>query len=388
MRRRSSAVCFTPAAFETVMKFASLVLITSLSFAAQALTGNASLRAAPGDDTAGAPQPLAGLQRAAQLVQSAQAAPDAATRTQQLTEARQLHDTFVRENPNHPETAQADMVLGMLLTVQGKGEVAAAVAANEPAQQTAGIEQARKSLRESERAFSAASDRLTARLDSLPAFVPPGTPEHQIKEMLKGNVVQARIYHAGVVEELAGTFPAGDPQGREFYQAAADRYESIYRDYRLLIAGLMARLKQGQCYRNLGDTKRALGLYSDLIEQPADLEPLRRLRVSAMYLSLDAWTSPEEKLYELALSQGENFLLGCKPEETAWPEWQAVRYHTARGYLLAVNGLKPEQTAERAEYLQHARGHAAALAEAAGPYQAAARALVAQAEAAGAAKSP
>ncbi len=127
--------------------------------------------------------------------------------------------------------------------------------------------------------------------------------------------------------------------------------KAIYRDYRTLIAGLIARLKQGQCYRNLGDTKRAVGLYNDILSQPDDLSPLRRLRVTAMHLSLECWTTPQEKLYELAFSQGEEYLTRVRPEEKLWPEWQAVRYQTARGYLLAAEALPADRATERAEML-------------------------------------
>lgn len=368
------------------MKSAMLALVSST-----VVFFTSPVRAAPGDAPAapqGASQSVGAIEKAAQLIQTANGTGDLEIRTKHLTEARQLLDGFLRENPTHAELAQAEMWLGMLLTSQGKGEMAVAQAQSDPAQKTALTEQARNTYREGERMFSTATDRYQVRYEAIPAFVTPGTPEHRYKEALKGNMIQVKMYHAGVTEELAGTYADGDKAGRELYQSAADRYEAIYRDYRLLIAGLMARLKQGQCYRNLGDTKRALGLYSDLLDQPSDLEPLRRLRVSAMYLSLEAWTASPEKLFELALTQGEKFLLDQRPGERDWPEWQAVRLHTARGYLLAAESLPAAKIAERAEYLTHARGHAAALAESAGPYQTAARNLVAQAEAAGAAKAP
>jgi hypothetical protein len=205
--------------------------------------------------------------------------------------------------------------------------------------------------------------------------VPPDTPEHAKREALKGMVIQVRMYHAGVVEELAATYTADGDEARDLYKAAADRYEAIYRDYRVLYAGLVARLKQGQCYRNLGDTKRALGLYNDVLSQPDELTALRRLRVTAMYLSLECWSTPQEKLYELTFSQGEEYLAGVRPEERSWPEWQAVRYHTARGYRLAAESLPADRRAERADLLEHARRWAAAAGETDGPYRAAARAL-------------
>jgi tetratricopeptide (TPR) repeat protein len=368
------------------MKSAMLALLAS-----SVLLIESPVRAAPGDAPAapqGATRSMAAIEKASQLIQTAGATADLATRTAQLTEARQLLDGFIKDHSGNEELAHADMWLGLLLTAQGKGELAVALAQTDAAQQAAQVEPARKTFREAERSFSSAVDRFYKALESFPKFIEPNTPMHQRSQALLGNLIQCKMYQAAVIEELAATYAEGNATGREFYQSAADKYDLIYRDYRTRIAGLMARLKQGQCYRNLGDTKRALGLYADLLDQPSDLEPLRRLRVSAMYLSLEAWTASQEKLYELALTQGEKFLLDQRPEEKAWPEWQAVRLHTARGYLLAADSLAADKATDRAEYLTHARGHAAALAETAGPYQAAARQVVTQAEAAGAAKAP
>jgi hypothetical protein len=128
-----------------------------------------------------------------------------------------------------------------------------------------------------------------------------------------------------------------------------------------------------------------LGLYNDLLTQPDELEALRRLRIAAMYLSLECWTTEQEKLYELAFSQGEEYLTQARPEERSWPEWQAVRYYTARGYLLAAEGLGAagltgDRAADRRAWLDRAAEHADGLAKTASPYQKAAAELAADVE--------
>lgn len=348
----------------------SVVVVATTSIAA----------AAPGDDpkaiVGALPAQPSAVDRAAGLVQAAQSAADAATRTAQTTEARRLLDDFLREHPTDDDVARAEMWMGVLLTLEGKSAAAAAASLADATARTTQLEAARKTLRDADRYFATSGDRYVGRLGAMPSFVPPDTPEHARREALKGMVIQVRMYHAGVVEELAATYPVDGDEARELYQAAAERYEAIYRDYRVLYAGLVARLKQGQCHRNLGDTKRALGLYNDVLSQPDELSALRRLRVTAMYLSLECWTTPQEKLYELTFSQGEEYLAGVRPEEQSWPEWQAVRYHTARGYLLAAELLPSERAAERADWLAHARRWATAAGETDGPYRTAARALV------------
>lgn len=349
-------------------------------------TLSAAALAAPGDGGgipgtipgAAAPQNVAGpVMQAEKLIRTAQAA-DPAERQEATVEARRLLEEFLQRNPTHVDMPRAEMWMGVLNTMDGKA--AAALAAEEKpnsAKRQAQLDAARKLLREADRRFSTSVDRYASQLRELPSFVPPDTPEHQARETLKGSFLQARMYHAGVVEELAAVYPADSDEARQLYTAAAERYELIYREYRTLYAGLMARLKEGQCYRSLGNPKRALGLYNDILSQPAEIEGLRRLRIASMYLSLECWNMPQEKLHELALSQGELFLKQQRPEEAAWPEWQAVRYHTARGYYMAAE-LLPEGSVDRDDFLGQARSHASALQKVAGPYRDAARQLAAE----------
>jgi hypothetical protein len=337
---------------------------------------------APGDVFPGeprsAPDQLSAIDQAAALIQSAPTANPPDKQVEMLAQARTLLETVLREHPNHAETPRAEMWFGALLTTEGKAEAEAAKTLTAAVVRQERLEAARKRFREGDQTLAVAVDRLAKRLKSIPKFIEADTPEHRMRESLKATFIQAQMFHAAVVEEWAGTYPAGGSDARRLYQAAADRYEAVYRDYRVLLAGLIARLKQGQCYRNLGDTKRALGLYNDVLSQPDELAALRRLRVTAMYLSLECWTTAEEKLFELAFSQGEEYLAGVRPEEKSWPEWQAVRFHTARGYLLAAGALTGDRLDERPELLVRAGEHAAALSESDGPYRSAATSLLAE----------
>jgi hypothetical protein len=79
----------------------------------------------------------------------------------------------------------------------------------------------------------------------------------------------------------------------------------------------------------MGDTRRALGLYADIIGQPEELDQLRKQRAAAMYLSMQCWTSDTEKKDELAVQEGEKFLQKIRGFEDRQPEWLTIRYYTA-----------------------------------------------------------
>lgn len=318
------------------------------------------------------------IAEAGDLVRSSLTAPDTAARVRVLGKAQNLLEAFLQENPTHPDAPLVEMQLGVVLTTQAKGYAADAQAAADETARATLIAQARETLLSAEGYFSTAVDQLNTRYLGFPKLNYADDAVQRRGQRLRGELIQARMYHAGVREELAGIYPLESAEAQENFKAAADRYEQIYKDYRTLIAGLMARLKQGQCYKALGDTRRALGLYNDLLTQPDELAALRRLRVAAMYLSLECWTTEQEKLYELAFSQGEEYLTHLRPEEKSWPEWYAVRYFTARGYYLAAAGLGPERADDRQAWLRKSAEQAEQLAKEAHPYQAASADLAAE----------
>lgn len=359
------------------------VWLSGIALFSAALYGARLLRAADDGKTtassAGLPDAhVSIIAEAGDLVRSSLTAPDSAARIRVLAKAQNLLGTFLRENPTHPDAPLVEMQFGVVLTTQAKGLAADAQAAADEPGRTTLIAQARETFLSAEGYFSTAVDQLNTRYLGFPKLNYTDEAVQRRGQRLRGELIQARMYHAGVREELAGIYPLASSEAQENYKAAADRYEQIYKDYRTLIAGLMARLKQGQCYKALGDTRRALGLYNDLLTQPDELTALRRLRVAAMYLSLECWTTEQEKLYELAFSQGEEYLTHLRPEEKSWPEWYAVRYFTARGYFLAAAGLGPERADDRQAWLRRSAEQAEQLAKEANPYRAAAADLAAE----------
>lgn len=362
-----------------------LVAVRFIGFAAWAAApfGVATLRAADDLKTtatgAGLPDAQVSIiAEAGDLIRSSLTAPDAAARIRVLGKAQNLLETFLQDNPTHPDAPLVEMQYGVVLTTQAKGLAADAQAAADEAARAMLVAQSRETFLSAEGYFSTAVDQLNTRYLGFPKLNYADEAVQRRGQRLRGELIQARMYHAGVREELAGIYPLTSAEAQENFKAAADRYEQIYKDYRTLIAGLMARLKQGQCYKALGDTRRALGLYNDLLTQPDELAALRRLRVAAMYLSLECWTTEQEKLYELAFSQGEEYLTHLRPEEKSWPEWYAVRYFTARGYFLAAAGLGPERAEDRQAWLRRSAEQAEQLAKEANPYQAAAADLAAE----------
>lgn len=310
---------------------------------------------------------------------------DNSAREKLLDGARDKFKEFADRNSAHPQAAGAVTQLGAVLVERGRAKLEQGLAPQNTANRKPLMEEARKFFDEAEKVFQDAEKKFDERLATYPKFMAPNDPRVAEREKVKGDLIQAHMFHAYGLYEKSRTYDSNNKDEHKAWETAlrtaADKYGAIYKDYRTLIAGLAARLKEGQCYQELKDTKRALGLYADLLGQPNELKALRPYKASAMYLSLQCWTSDSEKMYELAYRQGDEFLKESANDELQSPEWLAVRYFTALAHKLRYSQLpeKPaagEETKEKQFCYDAARQNAEVVASTQNEYQDPARALL------------
>lgn len=307
---------------------------------------------------------------------------DNVSREKLLDGAKAKFQEFIDKNPQHPQAAGAGTQMGVVLIERGRAKTEQGLSPQNEKQKAALMAEARKFFDESEKVFIAAEEKFAEMLKKYPKFIPQGDPLVAERERVKGDLVQAHMFHAKGMYEKSRTYPEDSEDRKKALVAAADKYGQIYRDYRTLIAGLAARLQEGQCYQELKDTKRALGLYNDLLSQPdgPEMKPLRPYKASALYLSLQCWTADTEKLYELASLQAEEFLKGSNAQELQRPEWLAVRYYGAIANKLfaATFGESPkgEDEKKQKKALDDASDYAQVVASTPGEYQDMARGLL------------
>jgi hypothetical protein len=309
---------------------------------------------------------------------------DNAAREKLLDGARDKFKDFADRNSAHPQAPGAVTQLGAVLVERGRAKLEQGLAPANSANKKKLLEEARKYFTDSEKVFEEAEKKFDERLKQYPKFMAPNDPRVAERERAKGDLIQAHMFHAYGMYEKSRTFDSNDKaeskQWETALRAAAEKYGAIYKDYRTLIAGLAARLKEGQCYQELKDTKRALGLFADLLGQPDELKALRPYKASAMYLSLQCWTADTEKMYELAYRQGDEFIKGSSADELQQSEWLAVRYYTALAHRMRIAQLpekaQGDEANEKAKCLDSARQNAEIVASTQGEYQDSARSLL------------
>lgn len=310
------------------------------------------------------------------LVEYATAERDIGKKNEYLDRASTKFNEFIAQHASHPLTASAQTQLGNVLVVRGQTMLSAAE--RDPAGAAQLKKDAKAAFDQAVKIFADAEKRFKEEVESYPKFLAPNDPQVELRERARGNLLQAQLFHAAVLYEMVGTEKdRTTAAAKKMLQDAAAMYEQVYEDWRTRIAGLMARIKQGQCYQELGDTKRALGIYANILDQPAELNELRKLRASAMYLSLQCWLDPKENKLELAALKGEEFLNQSRTEEERLPEWLAVRYHTALAYKQQAEKVGKED-ATHGNLLRRAQDHVQMVANNTGSYQGPARLLLRQ----------
>ncbi|HVX10752.1 MAG TPA: hypothetical protein VHC22_06195 [Pirellulales bacterium] len=291
------------------------------------------------------------------LVDNARAENDATAKTKLLDRARDRFADFIKTNPSNPKAATAETELGNVLVERGRSLLDQAARPANATKKDALTKQGRDMLEQAKKVFDEAETKFDARSKEFPKFIDKKkeAAKFDLREQARGDLLRAQMLSAGIVRELARSYPDGSPENKKLMQDAADKYKAIYDKRRKYLVGLMARLQEGNCYQDLGDTKRAIGNYETLLSQP-DEGPMHALRTTALHLTLKCLTSDNEKNYESAVQRGDEWLEKALPADSRTPDGLGITYFTAlANYRLADTLTNAEDLQRKKALLLAAR---------------------------------
>jgi hypothetical protein len=311
------------------------------------------------------------------LIDQARNERDGNQKAKQLDLARDKLQEFVKANGYSPLVGAASMQLGNVIVERGRMALESSGRPSQLQNKEVLVKQARDYFQQSQKVFDEAEKKFEEKLAAFPKFIDPkDTKQIEDRDQARRDSIQSQLYAAAVLYETAKTYPDNSADAKKALQTAADKYQKTYERYRTRLAGLLARIKQGQCYQDMGDRRRALGLYADILGQPDDLEEFRKLKASALYLSMQCWTDPDEKKFELAAIKGEEWLVKARGLEDRQPDWLAVRYYTALAHKQTADDQK--DPGQKKNELNKARDNANQVARLPGAYQDMAKSLIKQ----------
>ena len=285
------------------------------------------------------------FQQGAVLMKQAAATNDAGVTAKLYDQAAAKLNQFLAASPDSEMAASAS---GRLATMQVEKarSLAKLTQASPKAERETKLSEARQVFEQAREQLIKAEKDFVAVIAKMPKlFTPDEEDKKQRKLEMAADLAETQLTAASIDYELARTYEANSQDAKRYLNLAAERFGKIYEDYRTRGVGLFAHLWEGKCYQELGDRKRALTAYQDLLDLPVKSKELRDVRAKALRQAIEVWCLPEEKKYEEAMMQGDDWL-ATSGVATNDPIALAVRYATAVAYQkqsLTLSQKDPER---------------------------------------------
>ena len=210
------------------------------------------------------------------LLEEAATMGDLEKRLVYLDKARGKLASFAEKNPNNPLAPEALMQMARLLVERGHTAV---LQANERkgAEAQEKLAEARSAFASARDAYNKAGARLKAAVDAFPKFIPEDDPRRKASEQARVDYMNCLLQRALVDYEDAQTYRRRRRPARlKALTEAQAAFNQIYKDYRLQLAGIYARMWEAKCMEEKGELGPAMGIYKELMDHSAvELRPLQ-----------------------------------------------------------------------------------------------------------------
>jgi hypothetical protein len=326
-----------------------------------------SLAARPG--TSDALKQTILYEKARTSAQRARGLATADARDSELSSAEKLFAQFIAEHPQHELVGAARSDMAAILVDRGRAQVERARSGDKQTR----LADARKLFTEAGGLFDAAEKDLDGRVKKMPKLLGPEDTELAAQKLkLAGEMAQARLNRADVEQELAKTFEPTAPDYKKHLKSAAGRYAAVYEAYRTRSVGLWARLNEGRCHQELGETKRALGCFIELMDLPANAD-FRTVKTKGTRAALECWSKDGQKHGEEIVERGERWDKESPGQTDA--DALAIRYLVAVACEAQSKSL-PAKDPNRKKLAGSARQFVTLVADHPGEYQRSAKTML------------
>ncbi|MDB5338858.1 MAG: hypothetical protein JWN70_4477 [Planctomycetaceae bacterium] len=99
--------------------------------------------------------------------------------------------------------------------------------------------------------------------------------------------------------QLAQSYDKDHPNHQAALKEAGEKLELLHQKHRSQIVGRYARVYQGKCFEELGEPRKALGIYSELLSHTAEAPVMKKLQAQATHFKLICLNSQDPVESEL-----------------------------------------------------------------------------------------
>ena len=272
---------------------------------------------------------------------------DPKLREKDLDQARDKFEAFIKADPRHPLVPGARMQLANVLVARGQSKMEQAGRSTKSAEERKQLmSEARALHQEARKVFTEAERHFTAEHKKFPKVIPPkDTKKIEAREQVRKDLVQSRLLLATVAYEIAKTHPADSKEFKAEMTGAAKQYHDLYAKYKMVLAGLYARMWEGRCYKELGDKeslKTAQVVFEEMLLQPDEPKAYRDMKNKSLILLLETYNLPALKKYAETLKKGKEWEDAARGPEENSPDGLAVHFQEGEAAMAILRGMKKD----------------------------------------------
>lgn len=302
-------------------------------------------------------------ERGITLLESAKELINLDAQRRQLDMAQASFEAFTKDHPNHALAGQANTSRGLILMEKARVDIWDGDKPSNEGNREAFRESARKGIAAARSIFQQARDQHEANWKKYPAYIPEDQQQARAERAKAEELlIRAQLDLAQATYWEAQTYDKGANQRKELLRKAAGEFEAIHQQYRSQLGGLFARIWQGKCFEEEGNTEGiriALGIYGEFLENEGSTPEMRALKDRALRFRLVCLNYPERHDYQVVIQEAETWLKESRERARTdvglGIQWELCRAQEALG----MDRTLPENA--RKNYLNQALNRARAI---------------------------
>ncbi len=270
-------------------------------------------------------------EKAMALQDSAKVARSPEKQLEQLDQALAFLEQFVKENPNHPIAADANSDRAGIILEKAKAEIQQLRSPSGPKKQLQAS--SRELIAKARQVYQTAFDQHEANFKKFPAFIDQQKDPDQFaaRSKTEQSLMTASLNLAICTFEEAHSYEPTAAEYKQLLTKAADEFEKMHQKYRTQVGGLNARAWQGKCFEEMNEINKALGIYKEILDHPAETGVLSQLKTQTLYFKLICLNSKEKRDYRVVADLAEEWMKK-HPNEQLTRMGLSIQYEQALAY--------------------------------------------------------
>lgn len=261
-----------------------------------------------------------------------------------LARAEKLLREFLDESLPAAQAKAASRALTETLSDEGERAVERAKLAARKSERDKRQTDARRFFAEARRRRQAESDAAKTLYETFPKFIDKEDDPERYAERLAAEKAYIEAQYRAAEAGFKGA-SAWDRESTEFARGmsqAAAEFEEMHKRYRSQVGGLYARLHQGRCFQELGDLRKALGIYNEMLAHEGQSPTMKSLQHQARWFRLIALNDEQLKDYQLVIQESSDWLKD-NPDDRESRVAAGILQERQR----AMDAMKQQRTAPR-----------------------------------------